>query len=159
MQAIQNQTLYLEGDYVQVYSNYFIQSTSEIDWKCVQIYFTMPNGGPYINSTKTAYLHGRTDEIVNVKKNYRVDVKNNNTYLRSKTESLLIRMIEPSYSDPDYFVASGVNNITLFVFAKNYTDFITNHNDNVLRNLISFDTTGAYKSLRPSFESTCLSKV
>ena len=150
-----NDTFRLEGDYIQVYSNYFIQSSSEIDWKCVTIHFTMPSGNVYINSTKTAFLHGRNDEIVSVKKNFRIDQINDQVYLRSKTESLIVRdaFVERK---PNYFVLTGVNNITLYVIAQNVTDFMANHNDDVVNSLKNWDFVGAYKSLRPSYDETCL---
>lgn len=48
----------LHGTFYQTYSNMYVQSTTEIDWKCIKVYVDSLENPPRIVFHKTASLHG-----------------------------------------------------------------------------------------------------
>jgi len=150
----------IEGEYVQVYSNYYIQTTHEIDWRCVNASLNASNDEDqqYINITKSAKLHGiHSDTIMSVKQ-YNITQSLNYLVFKSFEESLQVRGLGPAKNGQyQYMILTGYNNMTMYVLARNFTNFIEVYNTNVEHILNTWDYTGMYKSPAYTYGSDCLS--
>lgn len=135
----------IHNDYVQVYSNYYVQSTIEVDWKCIRVGVTRDQEN--LNVTKNGYLHGIYGSPVQSSTSYNIT----NEKLHSDKDTLVLRV-----ENKDYLLLTGTNNLTLYVWAKDYDRFMNNHNTDVQQYLKSINFTGTYKSPKFSFTSTCI---
>ena len=52
----------IEGNYVQIYSNYYIQSTREIDWKCINISIDFDDQKTTILQANLRIQNAKTDD-------------------------------------------------------------------------------------------------
>lgn len=126
---------FLDGRWIQAYSNYYVQQTSEIDWKCVTV---------QVNDTAVTkrYLeHG--DPALHrevVRDNYFADV-----FLK--------------YTTDDYSILTGKDDKTLLVWTRNYTRFVVRGGDAAVSALAaSWGYDDLYKALRPSYDLDCLAR-
>lgn len=85
----------LNGTWKQTYSNVYVQSTTEIDWKCIKVYVkthdsdsTMTfhktaslHGGPMMVTTPTFEAHIVKDTFIYKQKTYDVHPYSNDTYV------------------------------------------------------------------------------
>lgn len=107
------------GVYDQVYSNAYVQSTTEMDWKCIQVYV-------YVNTTrddsttavfvhKTAHLHGGpqivTTPVIETK------VANNSMTITSKATKVTKAYDIHDYSN-DTMVITGRDDPALYVWTR-----------------------------------------
>lgn len=184
------------GPWIQVYSNYFVQSTSEIDWHCIRTNFTVTrtilpsshrrlrrNQQNTITSTilhiqKTAFLHNINEEPITSSLSYVLIPSSStddtlfdhwyhvpvgigagggpNTTSNTK-ETFTIRKKGPVVNDQlDYLIVTHANNISLFVFARDYHRFFSLYNDDVLSQLYDWQYIGLYKSPLSSFTKSCI---
>jgi len=148
----------IEGDYIQVYSNYYIQSTHEIDWRCVNASLKATNDEQqYINITKSAKLHGiHSDTIITINQ-YNLTQSMNYLLFKSFKESLQVRGLGPAKNGQyQYLILTGYNNMTMYVLARNFTSFMQDYNTNVRHILNTWDYTGTYKSPVYTYGNDCL---
>lgn len=136
----------IPSDYVQVYSNYYVQSTTEIDWKCIRVSVTQDQDR--LNVTKNGYLHGIYGSPVKSIMSYNVTGKNK---FKGEKETLVLRV-----ENEDYLLWTGTNNLTMYVWAKDYERFMDDHNDDVRDYLKTLNFTGMYKTPVFSFTSACI---
>ena len=140
----------ISGPWMQAYSDYYVQSSSEIDWKCVGAEFVVHNE-TLLTLNKHARLHGLLRSNVNSSKNYtvvttedhRVFLKNGNTTLRTY------------FPIPDCIVFISMNNLTLFVMTRDYDQFMMNNNNEALQFLKEKNMTGVYKAPLVSYTGNC----
>jgi hypothetical protein len=86
----------LDGTWKQTYSNVYVQSTTEIDWHCIQVFVTMTDpaatqmtfykkaslhGGPIMVTTPTYEAHLVNDTFTLREKNYDIHPYSNDTYV------------------------------------------------------------------------------
>lgn len=134
-------------NFVQVYSNYFVQTTSEIDIKCITVNVTEDKY--FMNITKTGLLHGL--EVSPFRSTSYFRIHDDGKYVSDK-ETLVKR----NDDDDNYIIWTGLNNITVYVWAKDFDIFLEKYNQEVLSNLQRLNYTGLYKSPLYSFSSRCL---
>ena len=126
-------TGFLDGLWTQAYSNYYVQETSEIDWKCVTV---------QVNDTavtKRYFEHG--DPAL-----HREVVRDN--YF----SELLLK-----HATKDYSILTGTDNKTLLVWTRNYTAFVMHGGDAAVSAMSSlWGYTDLYKAPLPSYDLDCL---
>lgn len=146
----------LKGEWIQIYSNYFVQSTTEIDWKCVRISIAGNNNA--LNVTTKAFVHGIPSEDISILHTYNVSTASDNTtILTNQKEKLRIRksgLLEEN--NLDYVVLTPANNISLYVWTRNFSRFMNEYNTDVLKALDEWQYSGLYKAPLFSYTTRCL---
>ena len=106
----------LDGDYYQIYSNRYVQITSEIDIKCVNvsIHTDVDN---IVTITKTGYVHGLKATPYNITYKFQ---ETSPTVLYTPEIVLDVRDVGPS---KDYIIVTGHDNLSLYVWVKNIERF------------------------------------
>ena len=132
-------------NYVQVYSNYYVQSTTEVDWKCIRVDATRDK--EHLNVVKNGFLHGVYGSPVQSMMKYNIT----NDKFKGEKETLVLRV-----ENDEYLLWTGTNNLTMYVWARDYEHFMDNHNKEVIQYLKSLNFTGTYKSPMFSYSSICL---
>jgi hypothetical protein len=124
----------LIGDWIQVYSNYFVQTTKEIDWGCVKV---------RVNDTTVTKTY---DEHHNPKE------KRSVTFPKL---SYFADLIVKGWSD-NYIILTGTDNITMYVWARDFDTFMINDNSGVISQTLGWDYDTTYKALAPSYSEFCV---
>jgi hypothetical protein len=139
------------GKWLQMSSDYYIQSIEEVDWKCVTTEVTEEK--PYVVViAKTPLIH-HTYKAVN-QSVIRYGVKNN--LLISGDNHLLIKGIGPVVNNKyDYVILTKNDNLTQFVWARDYYRYQDYEND-VSDQLTSWNYINKYKKPLSSYDATCL---
>jgi hypothetical protein len=130
----------LIGEWQQVYSDYFVQSTNEVDWHCVNVSVEASPGQPGLVFTKSTFLHGG-DVVYKSPQETLID-----------EAGIVILGAHPfidRYGDSkeNITVLTGLDNLSLFVWARNATSFIgSDEEKDILKDLAGWDFSGTYKS-------------
>jgi hypothetical protein len=148
---------HLKGSWIQIYSNYYVQTTSEIDWKCVTINLT-PINESLVKINKTASLHGISSNIISKETKYSVTLNANDTVLTSGKQVLSIRKwgSRDDNKTLDYLILTHSNNISLFVWTQNFQLCLNKYNDDIVNTLTEWKFTGSYKKPLLSYNTKCL---
>jgi len=76
---------------------------------------------------------------------------------RSLQESLQLRGLGPSIGNKyQYLILTGYNNMTMYVFARNFTQFMKQYKTHVEHVVATWKYTGKYKSLQSSYYEQCV---
>lgn len=149
--------------WIQIYSNYYVQSTTQIDWKCVTVDTRLADG--VVNVSTHALVHGLPTDKVTVTSVFNVSTEGNTTQLINKKEHLLVRDVTYKADDHgdehaiiDYAILTASNNMSLYVWATNYSQFMEHRNAEVLRKLYEWDYIGLYKAPLFSYSTQCLNR-
>lgn len=130
-----------EGRWDQVYSNYYIQSTSEIDWKCITVDLNLTDDDNKILMSKTASLHGGPIFIRTI--NTTIAEVTSNVWQMGKIPFILRKTDD----ERSYLVLTGLDNLSLFVWARNASEFLSSQfNNQTLVDLEQWLFTGIYKT-------------
>jgi hypothetical protein len=105
----------LDGDYYQIYSNRYVQMTSEIDIQCVNV--SVRTDPENVVIIKTGYVHGLKTTPYNVTYVFKEIPPG---ILYSHDTVLDVRDVGPS---KDYIIMSGHDNLSLYVWVKDVDQF------------------------------------
>jgi hypothetical protein len=149
----------LAGNWTQVLSNYYVQTTTEIDWKCVRVHVVESIPGR-LTLYKSAVQHSAVDGVpVHA---YPVNMTlEDQTYLVPYPRQFLRRPGDPPSlhirrADRDLAVLTGRNDISLYVWTrKSLSEYYMTDHVQVLADLglwgyVTFD-----KTPLASFTSEC----
>ena len=152
----------ITGEWVQTFSNRYVQNTIEIDWDCVMV--NIENINNTFSITKSASLHGQKNLTIRQTKLYSPSKDSQGRLLlKSKTpSSVVVPDLYLSYNgpfenaqSPEYLIFTGSNDLSLFVFAKNWENFQDNLKFIVLNLIQEIGYTNYYKTPMPSYADTC----
>jgi len=139
------------GDWIQISSNYFVQTTSEVDWKCVRVTVNQTTNN-ILTIGKSPYIHGVYYSPNKVVNNY----TENDKTLENGPNSLVIKALGPIIDEKyDYTILAGIDNITLFIWARNYYRYF-HYQDEINSLITSWKYTASYKAPLNSFDQMCL---
>lgn len=150
---------HLRGPWVQTYSDYFVQMTTEIDWHCVRVNFTDPvTQSMYLEGslvvTKDALLHSPLDgpRVTSPPKIVSVDAEGSTMTLWVNEASVTydVRMAED-----DLVVVTGATDPSVYVWTKNATAFWVDRELQVLAELFRWGYYTIDKRPLPSFQAAC----
>lgn len=102
---------HLNGTWKQLYSNQYVQLTTEIDWKCIQVYVSVNDDSREMTFYKKAKLHGGPQDVVTP--NVHARLYNNQTKYKVSSNNKTYD-IHP-YSN-DTVVITGVNDPSFYVW-------------------------------------------
>jgi hypothetical protein len=138
------------GNWLQISSNYYVQTTSEIDWQCIHININETSNGIIVG--KSPYVHGKYYRPNKVVTNYTIQ----NNVLQNYKMSLIVKQLGPVINGKyDYAMLAGSDNITFLIWARNYYRFP--HYKNEIDGLtILWNYTASYKVPLSSFDPMCL---
>ena len=150
------------GSWLQVYSNFYVQSTSEVDYHCVQVDVQPVNHSiTKLSITKSAYQHGNINQPVRWTQLYNVtwldttdkEAEDNMVLVPLLSGSSVVIPLWLRRRDPDYIIWTGMDNKTLFVWAHEPSQ---QYNPEVLHDLVELDFRGTYKTPVSSYSLSCL---
>ena len=143
-----------DGSWIQTESNYYVQSTSEIDWWCINI--ECKSDGNKINITKSPYIHYIYYNPFKLENSYIINDNNNNKIIFNGTNSLELRQYGPVIDNKyDYSILTGLNNISLYVWMRDYSRY-DEYKDEINDLLTSWNYTTNYKKPISVINSICL---
>jgi len=152
-----NDTL-ITGKWYQLWSNRYVQETSEIDWNCVKLEINYINNLYTFN--KSAIIHN----------NHNINIKKNITYIWSEKDDkfypypyqTIVNPIveikifgEISNNQYDYLVLTGKDNLSMFTIVRDIDKFNEKYIHQVSNLLFKYNYTGYYKSPLSSFTNIC----
>jgi len=156
----------IQGSWLQIYSNRYVQSTSEIDYQCVRAEISPVLDAnstiPTVSLTKKAYQHGNFLLPVEWTQTYSLTLQNEAP--ESLQDNLLLQPITNSSSvvvalwlrriSPHFIVWSGLDNKTMLVWSR---ESLLDPVDNVLvlQELVELDFNDTYKSPVVSYSLAC----
>jgi len=146
----------LNHTWTQVYSTYYIQSSSEIDWKCVKAFITVSNSTIAIK--KKALLHGLLRSYVYNNAVYNITgVVENRIMLQNEKDKAII-LCQADTDRPEYCIFSTPlsTQLSSFVIARDYNIFMSQYAEEVNDILTSSNMSGIYKTLVPSYTNICI---
>lgn len=127
------------GEWDQVYSNLFVQSSTEIDLKCIKVNLSTTGFNATLIS-KSASLHGTAVQFQSLPEPV---LQFSDTTWLIGTDMYLVRAGAPA----SHVVLTGTDDITLLVWARNRTAFLDSPtNEYVLEDLVRWNYTDQYKS-------------
>ena len=143
------------GIWIQSMSNYYVQSTSEIDWKCVLVQITEPGDGTFLIN-KTALMHSPVDGVP-------VETPAATFVLNTDASTLVQRTglrrsshFQVREDTPDTLILTGLDDPSAYVWTrKNITEFLLQDRYRILQNLIQWGYTTIDKMPLPSFTPEC----
>lgn len=150
----------IEGSWYQIYSNFYVQSTSEIDYRCVTVRANQTKTGDIIIQ-KQALEHGNSRLPLNWSQFYSVlwqtedhtVLDDNLVLVPSSNNSALTVPIWVRHAESDYIIWTGKDNKTLFVWSHSIDNL---SNPKILTKLAELDFTGRYKLPVPSYSASCM---
>ena len=157
----------IQGSWLQIYSNHYVQTTSEIDYQCVRAEVSPVRNtnstASTISLTKKAYQHGNLLLPVEWTQTYTVLFQNNewdtledNLVLQPSTKSssvVLVPLWLRRMSPQNYILWSGLDNKTMLVWSHSMLDAV--NNGLILQQLEELDFNGSYKSPLVSYSLMC----
>lgn len=139
------------GHWLQTSSNYYIQNVQEIDWQCITV--DVKQVRPYVVTvSKNPLIHGT--DLKNGQSFIRYGVAEN--LLKSGKDHLLVKGVGPIVNGKyDYVILTKNDNITQFVWARDYYRYLT-YQDTIETQLKKWDYTSKYKKPMSSYDESCL---
>jgi len=107
----------LDGDYYQIYSNRYVQMTSEIDIKCINVSIRTDTDTENVVITKTGYVHGLKATPYNITYRFK-EIPPVVLYLPDII--LEVRDVGPL---KEYIIVTGHDNLSLYVWVKDIGRF------------------------------------
>lgn len=151
------------GEWVQVYSNRFVQETREVGWKCIHVNVTKINNQDLL-VVKTGCIHNDTTstqfKMSLMTYSGRQIIPNNITYpiVYTLNSSFTYNLQLRDYNEDayDYLFFTGNDGLSLYIWTRNIVDFKINLDWKVLEKAVFLNYTGYYKFPMPSFTFRCL---
>jgi len=150
---------HITGKFVQIYNSKFVDETSEIDWNCVSVNITNHNNTFLIE--KNGFLHKQPNIPASSSKMYELEHKNNTWNLIPKSKIgvvspiLEIKFINNDDDILNYMILTGKDNLTMFLFATNYTNFVKKYENEAKKKFNEFKFNSYYKYPKSTYGSGC----
>ena len=154
----------IQGSWIQVYSNHYVQSTSEIGYDCVRVRveqdFSMLEN-PNIIVAKTAFEHGNLLQPVFWSYSYALsfsdpsssDFADNLLLSPLLHSSSVVVPLRLRQTTDNYVLWTGNDNKTMFVWARHSLE--AEEDENVVDYLKKLQFNTSYKAPLSSFSSNC----
>ena len=153
------------GPWLQIYSDRYVQTTSEIDYSCVKvdIHPIFSVSSPALSVSKHAYQHGNSHLPVLWSYNYTISWTLDGTSVMEDNLVLLPTKGSPSLVVPlwlrrntdNYVIWTGMDNKTMFVWARGFSP--PEEKSRILEQLAELEYNGTYKTPISSFSEICFS--
>lgn len=154
----------VHGQWLQVYSDWYVQSTSEIDYSCVTVEIASVGDTdiPTVTISKRAYQHGNIHQPAHWAHSYTLSWKlddatifQDNLVLTPtvNSSSVLVPLWLRRTGD-DYLIWTGLDNKTMYVWTHTIPD--PAENSHILHQLAELDFNGTYKTPLSSYSASCL---
>lgn len=158
-----NQTQIL-GQWVQVYSNRFVQETREVGWKCVNVNVTKIDNHDLL-VVKTGCINNNTVstqfKMSLMTYSGRQIIPNNISYpiiyTLDSSFTYQLQLRDYDVDTYDYLFFTGNDGLSLYIWTRNIVNFKINLDWKVLEKAVFLNYTGYYKFPMPSFTFRCLS--
>lgn len=136
------------GTWVQPLSNYYVQTTSEIDWKCVKADFYREHGNLYL--VKTAYLHDPStgSNVTTVPALVTFDTANSTMTLSSD-------VLDIRYASEHIVVVTGRTTPSVYVWTTNLERYLREDEAHILSDLSLWGYTNIDKTPQTSYTTDC----
>ncbi len=136
----------LNGTWKQVLTNYYVQTTTEIDWTCTRVLFYTVN--ETLMMSKHAYIH---DPLLNNTVTLPgVPVTLNDTSALINNVTYDVRV-----ANEDMLFVTGRDEPSLFVWTLDISKFYSDDLGNVLNDLIIYNYTSTDKQPLTSYDVRC----
>lgn len=151
---------HITGKFVQIYNSKFVDETSEIDWNCVSVNITTKNNNTLLIE-KNGFLHKQPNIPASSSKMYELEHKNNSWNLIPKSKVgvvspiLEIKFINNDDSVINYMILTGKDNLTMFLFANNYTNFVKKYEGEAKKKINEFKYNSYYKYPKSTYGYGC----
>lgn len=145
----------LTGDWFQVWSDHYVQSTTEIDWKCVVARMEESLEGGW-ELTKHARLHSVVGPRVTTPTTRMVWKEAEAEFeVRSKAATAATTTYRLRELTPDAWVLTGNEDPSLYVFTKDVDTFWKDKEVPLLAQLDAWGYTDKYKTPLRSYDAEC----
>lgn len=145
------------GDWIQVKTSHYVQTTSEIDWFCTNINVSNTSSDTLkiSISPKIHAVYYSPNKIVN---SYNIINKNNNIIFNSSSStSLLLRKTGPIVNGKyDYTILTGYDNVTFLVWARDFSRYNQYYDSEVMNLASSWEYNTSYKEPISVYSYFCL---
>lgn len=154
----------VHGRWLQVYSDRYVQSTSEIDYSCVTAEIARANTSkPAISISKHAYQHGNIHQPVHWSQTYTLSwtldgttsLQDNLVLVPLVTTSSVLVPLWLRRSGDNYMIWTGMDNKTMYVWVHELPK--PAENAHILQQLAELDFNGTWKTPLSSYSESCLS--
>jgi hypothetical protein len=145
----------INGQWIQVLSNRFVQETFEKDWKCIQtnIY---PNKNNNIIIEKNGIIKNFKDLNITLITEYNLKQNQNKYYILYPISMFTLPLQIKYIKENKYIIMTDLNNNSLFVFSNDYLDFYKTYKNETMDLIRSLNFTNYYKYPLPSYTQDCL---
>ena len=156
----------VHGRWLQIFSDRYVQTTSEIDYSCVTVdvqpLFNISS--PMVSISKRAYQHGNTREPVKWSSNYTLSwtlegtsfLEDNLVLNPVKASSVIVSLWLRRTTD-NYILWTGGDNKTMYVWARHLPSAA--EKAVIFQQLGELDFNTTYKTPTSSYSESCLSLV
>lgn len=153
------------GQWLQIYSDRYVQTTSEVDYSCVTVnvlpVFSLST--PMVSVNKHAYQHGNQHMPLKWSQNYSISwsldsssvLQDNLVLAPVKGSSSVVTPLWLRRATDNYIVWTGMDNKTMFVWAHEFSP--PEEKSRILQQLADLDFNGTYKTPLSSFSEICFS--
>lgn len=143
------------GDWIQVKTSHYVQTTSEIDWYCTNINVLKPKNNTLKISVspKIHAIYYNPNKIVTT---YDIENNNNNIIFNS-SKPLLLRKTGPIVNGKyDYTILTGIDNLTLLVWTRDFSRYNQYYDTEVMNLASSWEYNTSYKEPTSVYSYLCL---
>lgn len=162
---IQHGVSTLNGQWLQMYSDRYVQTTSEVDYSCVTVNIqpVFSLSSPMVSVNKHAYQHGNTNMPLHWSQNYSISwsldsssvLEDNLVLVPTKGSSTVLTPLWLRRTTDNYLLWTGMDNKTMFVWAREFSP--PEEKSRILQQLTDLDFNGTYKTPLSSFSEICFS--
>ena len=147
------------GHWIQVYSNNYVQLTSENDWFCVNLDVTPSHKNNSIFIQKNTFIHNTVplSTTLSLYNNFTFDKDDHKYTFHSSLENTFKLLYTENLSDEtyEYLIWTLDDNLSLYVWARDFDDFQLKYRKTVLNILKQNNYNGYYKTPSPSYSIEC----
>jgi len=139
------------GSWVQAFSSRYVQESYEIDWKCINVHISTDSEN-HVIIEKEPLIHYLPTNI-SFKKSY--DLQEENLLVPVHQPSIISPSLLLKYENDEYCILTGSDNLSLFIFTKNITEFDENCKTDALNKIKSLNYTTYYKYPIQLYSNKC----
>lgn len=144
-----NETMII-GDWKQLYSNRFVQDTSEIDWDCVDVHVSR-----HLEIQKSPLIHHQFYSSYPLKIRLENPREEDDKFIFDVENNLFLQYEIRDFVPNEYIVWTLNDEISMFVWTKNIKKFNETYEDHVFRNLDLWEYNTYYKEPIACYTDFC----